>query len=124
VYSVDGGKTYVPNTDIAVTNAHYDFIQADRFRSVQSNYYNSAAFWKLREIALSYEIPTKLLGGGKYIQKATISLVGRNILMLRPKTNIWTDPEFSNTTDNANGTTTLAQSPPTRIYGFNINLTF
>lgn len=124
VYSVDGGKTYIPNTDIVVTNAHYDFIQADRFRSVQSNYYTSAAFWKLREVALSYDIPTKLLGGGKYIQKATIALVGRNILMLRPKTNIWTDPEFSNTTDNANGTTTLAQSPPTRIYGFNINLTF
>jgi TonB-linked SusC/RagA family outer membrane protein len=124
VYSNDGGKTYVENKDIVVTNAHYDFIQADRFRSVQSNYLTSAAFWKLREVALSYDIPNKLLGGGKYIQRATIALVARNALMLRPKTNIWTDPEFSNSTGNDIGTTSLNQSPPTRIYGFNINLTF
>lgn len=124
VYSVDGGKTYVDNKDIAVVNAHYDFLQAGRFRNTQTNYYSSAAFWKLREIALSYEIPKKLLGGGKYIQRATISLVGRNLLMLRPKTNQWTDPEFSNTTGNAVGTTSLGQTPPTRVYGFNINLTF
>jgi len=124
VYSTDGGKTYVDNNDIVVNNAHYAFLQDGRFRNTQTNYYSSAAFWKLREVALTYTVPKKLLGGGKYIQRASISLVGRNLLALRPKTNQWTDPEFANTTGNAIGTTDLGQSPPTRIMGFNVNLTF
>ena len=124
VYSTDGGTTYVENTDIAVNNAHYAFLQDGRFRNTQTNYYSSAAFWKLREVALTYSVPKKLLGGGKFISRATVSLVGRNLLMLRPKTNQWTDPEFANTTGNDIGTTTVGQTPPTRIMGFNVNLTF
>lgn len=124
VYSTDGGTTYVENTDIAVNNAHYAFLQDGRFRNTQTNYYSSAAFWKLREVALTYSVPKKLLGGGKFISRATVSLVGRNLLMLRPKTNQWTDPEFANTTGNAIGFTSVGQTPPTRIMGFNVNLTF
>jgi len=123
-YSKDGGTTYVDNTDIVVKDAHYSFLQASAFRAVQSNYYSSASFWKLREVVLSYNVPTKLLSGGKYIKGASVSLVGRNLLMFRPDTNQWTDPEFANTTGNAVGYTTLGQSPPTRIFGFNVNLTF
>ncbi len=119
----DGSK-YVENTDIVVTNAHYDFLQAGRFRNTQTNYYTSAAFWKLREVVLSYDIPNKWLGNGKVIKKASVALIGRNLLTLRPKTNWWTDPEFSNTTGNAVGTTTIGQTPPTRIFGFNVNVTF
>lgn len=123
VYKDANGK-YVENTNIAVTNAHYDFLQAGRFRNTQTNYYTSAAFWKLREVVLSYDLPQRWLGNGKVVKKASLSLIGRNLLMFRPKTNQWTDPEFANTTGNAVGTTTIGQTPPTRIYGFNVNLTF
>jgi hypothetical protein len=46
--------------------------------------------------------------------------------MLRPKANIYTDPEFNNsaTTSNAVGYTTEDQTPPTRVYGFSVKLTF
>jgi len=124
VYSTDGGATYVPNTNIVVNNAHYDFLQTSTFRTLQSNYYTSAAFWKLREVTLSYDVPSQWLKGSKVIKRATVALVGRNLLMWRPSTNQWTDPEFSNTTDNGLGTTTIGQTPPTRLYGFNVNLTF
>ena len=123
-YSNDGGNTYVNNTDIVIKDAHYSFLQASAFRNVQTNYYSSAAFWKIREVVLSYNVPASLLGDGKYINGVALSLVGRNLLMFRPATNQWTDPEFSNTTGNAVGTTTLVQTPPTRIFGFNVNLTF
>ena len=123
-YSTDGGTTYVDNADIVIKDAHYSFLQASAFRAVQTNYYSSAAFWKIREVVLNYNVPAKLLGGGKYIKGASVSLVGRNLLMFRPKTNQWTDPEFSNTTGNAIGLTSLGQTPPTRIFGFNVNLTF
>ncbi len=124
VYSNDGGQTYVDNTDIVIRDAQYAFFSTAAWRDAQTNYYSSAAFWKLREVVLSYKVPTKLLGVGRFVKDATISLVGRNLLMFRPKTNQWTDPEFSNTTGNAVGLTTLSQSPPTRVYGFNVNLTF
>lgn len=119
----DGNK-YVNNTDIVVTNAHYDFLQAGRFRNTQTNYYTSAAFWKLREVALTYEVPSRVFGNGKVVKRASVSLIGRNLLMLRPSTNWWTDPEFANTTGNAVGVTDINQAPPTRLFGFNINLTF
>ena len=124
VYSTDGGKTYTPNTNIVINNAHYDFLQAATFRSTQTNYYTSADFWKLREVSLSYDVPQKWLSGTKVIKRANVALVGRNLIMIRPKSNYWTDPEFSNTTENGNGTTTIGQLPPTRIYGFSVNLTF
>lgn len=119
----DGSK-YVDNNNIVVTNAHYDFLQAGRFRNTQTNYYTSAAFWKLREVVIGYDIPQRWIGNGKVVKKASVSLIGRNLLMFRPKTNEWSDPEFSNTTGNAVGTTDIGQTPPTRIFGFNVNLTF
>lgn len=119
----DGSK-YVPNTSIVVTNAHYDFLQAGRFRNTTTNYYTSAAFWKIREVVLGYEIPQKWIGNGKVIKRLNVSLIGRNVLMFRPDTNWWTDPEFANTTGNAVGTTDINQTPPTRLFGFNISLTF
>lgn len=122
VYMKDG--KYVPNTDIVVINNQFDFLQASSFRSTQTNYYTSAAFWKLREVVLSYNLPDKLLVNTKMIKKASVSLIGRNLLMLRPATNWWTDPEFSTTTGNAIGSPTISQTPPTRLMGFSVNLTF
>jgi hypothetical protein len=59
-----------------------------------------------------------------FIKKATIGISGRNLLMFRPKSNFWTDPEFSETNHNDVGKTSENQTPPTRIFGANINLTF
>lgn len=122
VYLQDG--KYLENKDIVVINNQYDFLQASSFRGTQTNYYTSAAFWKLREVVLSYDLPKNLVTKTKAIKKATVSLIGRNLLMLRPSTNWWTDPEFSSTTGNAIGSTTISQIPPTRLMGFNVNLTF
>jgi hypothetical protein len=85
----------------------------------------SAAFWKLREVSLSYDLPVKNLFGG-VIKGAQVGIVGRNLIMLRPKTNIWTDPEFNveNGASNAVGYTNEYQTPPTRVYGFSVKLTF
>jgi TonB-linked SusC/RagA family outer membrane protein len=122
IQNADG--TFTPNTNIVVQNAHYSFLQDGSFRNVQTNYYSSAAFFKIREIVLSYSLPSSLIKASKVLTAGSVSLVGRNLLMLRPSTNQWTDPEFANTTGNAVGFTNVSQSPPTRIFGFNVNLTF
>jgi TonB-linked SusC/RagA family outer membrane protein len=117
---------YTPNTTAVVADAGRNFWVLSDYHTTGKAYVTSAAFWKLREVALSYDVPVKQLFGGNAIKSAQVSLVGRNLIMLRPKTNIWTDPEFNNSgvTQNAVGYTTEDQTPPTRLYGFSVKLTF
>jgi len=117
---------YTPNTTALVANTSRPFWVNSDYHTTDRGYTTSAAFWKLREVALSYDVPVKKLFGGNAIQAAQIALLGRNLLMLRPKANVWTDPEFNNSaaTTNAVGYTTEDQTPPTRIYGFSVKLTF
>ena len=75
--------------------------------------------------SLNYRIPVQNIFNGA-IKDAEVGIVGRNLLMLRPVTNVWTDPEFNTRggTSNAVGYTNVYQTPPTRIYGFSVKLTF
>jgi hypothetical protein len=116
---------YEPNTNVVTQNASRLFWVYSDYATVQSPFVTSAAFWKLREVSLTYNVPVQKILGGK-IKDAQIGLVGRNLIMLRPVTNTWTDPEFNRQSgsSNAMGYTTEYQTPPTRIYGFSVKLTF
>lgn len=121
----DGTGKYVVNTDVMVANGGYGFYEATNTnRGVNSNYLSSAAAWKIREMALSYDMPASLLSKTKVIKAANIALTARNMFTFLPKSNQWTDPEFANTTGNAMGVNNSNILPPNRICGFNINLTF
>ncbi|MEI8113363.1 MAG: SusC/RagA family TonB-linked outer membrane protein [Bacteroidia bacterium] len=117
---------YTPNTTALVTNASRPLWVNSDYHNTQRAYVTSAAFWKLREVALTYDVPVQNLFGGKVIKMAQVGLIGRNLLMLRPKSNVWTDPEFNNSSSSSNavGFTTEDQTPPTRLYGFSVKLTF
>jgi TonB-linked SusC/RagA family outer membrane protein len=124
---LQGGK-YVPNTNVVVntatTNGEWRFW-ANTWRSAGAPFVSSSDFWKIREIALTYQFSKSLLQHVKVVQGASLSLSGRNLFMFRPKDNFWTDPEFSTGgTGNAIGTTDYYQTPPTRIYGATLNVTF
>lgn len=119
--------TYIANNNITVRNGGADFwTDGPRNTGVSSNYAISGAFWKLREISLSYDLPKSLLGNLKYVKGATISLQGRNLFLFTPKSNIYTDPEYSaaGSESNAIGVTTLGQTPPSRFFGATASLTF
>lgn len=121
--TVDANKTSTPNTNITTDDGNFNFWPG-LYRSVGANYVTSAAAWKLREVAISYLIPTKFLGNTKFIKSGSIVLSGRNLIMLRPKSNLWTDPEFSEDTGNGAGRTSSNQAPPTRIISATLSLTF
>lgn len=121
VYLQDG--KYVTNTNVTVDDANFNFWPG-LYRSVGANYVTSAAAWKLREVALTYDIPRSIFSATKIIQKATLTLSGRNLIMLRPSTNEWTDPEFSEDTGNGVGRNGTGQAPPTRIYSATLSVTF
>jgi len=116
---------YVENTNIITKNAGRTAWTGSTLNSTNATYLTSAAFWKIREIALTYEVPVKNILGGA-IKGAQIGVVGRNLFMFRPRTNVWTDPEFNTQGGNSNavGYTTEYQTPATRILGFSVKLTF
>ncbi len=64
----------------------------------------SADIWKIRELSLTYDVPASVLSyTNNLLKDLRIGFVGRNLFMFMPKNNIYSDPEFSNTTGNAVG---------------------
>lgn len=118
----DGSK-YVENTGVYTQSGGYGFWSQAVNTSANSNYISSAAFWKLREVSLSYSLPSSFFNN-KAIKGVTFTVSGRNLFTWLPKTNQWTDPEFANTTGNAQGVSGLTNTPPTRIMGLNLTLQF
>lgn len=119
------GTKYVANTGIYMISGGYNFWSQAVNTSANTNYLVSGDFWKIREVSISYNIPARWFGFTKNaIKGATFTVSGRNLFMFLPKTNEWTDPEFSNTTGNAQGVSGLDNTPPTRIFGASLNLQF
>ena len=115
--------TYTANTSITVRDGSREFWD-DHYKKYGENFVTSAAFWKLREARLSYTVPASILqDASKYIKGASISLVGRNLLMFLPKTNQFADPEFATSNGNAVGVSDNSNIPTTRTYGISINVT-
>jgi TonB-linked SusC/RagA family outer membrane protein len=118
----ENGK-WVANTDVVTNTDAWNFF-GNLYNQVGSNYVTSADFWKIREVSIGYDIPTNILRKTKIVKAANIALVGRDLFIFKAKENIWTDPEFSNTSGNGIGITTNTQTPSTRKYGVSLNLTF
>jgi TonB-linked SusC/RagA family outer membrane protein len=119
--------TYIPNTNVTTATGGADFwTDGTRNTGIGENYSNSAAFWKVREISLRYTFPTAWLSSVKFIKAASISAQGRNLFIWVPKTNIYTDPEYSanGATSNAIGFTNVNLTPPARYIGGTLSLTF
>lgn len=119
----DGAVSYADNTSVAVEDGGVGFWD-NHFDTVSENFVTSASFWKIREVSLSYKFPQELLGSTKFIKKASIALVGRNLVTLLPKSNLYTDPEFNVGNGNAIGFNNIGINPPTRFYGATLDLTF
>lgn len=106
---------FSPNTSTVQVQ---DF--ASKYYGIDESNLMSKTYAKLREVTISYSLPRKWLESVK-LEKVTISLVGRNLLYF------YKDDRFKDVDlDQYNmvkGSTDL-QSPTTRRYGFNINVTF
>jgi len=116
----DGAK-YVPNTNINTSSGNVDFW-AGFWNTAEVNYVNSADFWKIREFSFGYKLPKRVLKG--YIKDVSMQITGRNFFTKKAKENMWSDPEFSNTTGNGIGAIDINQLPPTKFFAFSLNLTF
>ena len=123
-----GNGKYIPNTSAVIQNGNgNDGFWTDQTENmgVSSNYITSGAFWKLRQMSLSYTFPAKMLGNNKVIKNMVIQVQGRNLFEWLPKSNIYTDPEYSDAGQASNGIgLTNLQAPPSRYYGGTLSITF
>jgi len=123
----DGTVKYVENT-IAVAG----------FSNTMNQYYNQTynagkggayalidkTFFKIREVSLSYTLPKKVIAS-TFLSKVDISLVGNNLFIWTPDSNLYVDPEmttFGN--DMAADFGDYGATPSTKSIGFNVKLSF
>jgi hypothetical protein len=76
-------------------------------------------YTKLREVTFTYTLPQTVFGNKSFIREASVSLVGRNLLYFFPGK--YKDVDVDQYTQNSGSG---LQTPTTRNYGFNINLSF
>jgi TonB-linked SusC/RagA family outer membrane protein len=119
----DGTGKFVPNTTVNVQEAEYSYY-VDKYRFISENFVTPGWFIKLRDVNLSYNVPSRLINRTRVFTGATIGVYGRNLVTIVDKLNMYTDPEFSFTTGNGQGINDSRNTPPVRQYGFNLNLTF
>ncbi|MEG0891897.1 MAG: SusC/RagA family TonB-linked outer membrane protein [Bacteroidales bacterium] len=124
VKDASGNVSYEENTNITLNSGNKDFW-ASNYRSCVAARVVSAAAWKFRELSISYDLPEKLLNKTNFFQRISVGLVGRNLFMWVPSTNLWGDPENwgGSTNSNAPGLAASRQSGA-RTFGFNVTLSF
>jgi TonB-linked SusC/RagA family outer membrane protein len=102
-------------------NATKTFIQdyISRVHGIPEPNIMSKTFFKLREVVLTYELPTTMVQKSIF-KKATVSLVARNLLYWMP------DSKFNDVDiDQYPGESSInLQTPTTRSYGINLNFIF
>lgn len=121
VYLQDG--KYVPNDKYYTNDGNLNFWTGSAYSQAGTSYIESADYWKIRGISLSYDFKD-VITNVHWLHGLTLSVIGKNLLMFRPSQNVWTDPEFSYTTGNNQGITNYDQLPPTRQYGISLNVRF
>ena len=127
----------IPHT-VKVVNGEYVEnnipVKANQMNYAQGNYsYNQQLrrhfvlprdYFKIREIALSYNLPSKLIQK-TFLKQITVSAIGRNLFLGTPERNNYVDPEASNL-----GNDLLSEfgesggTISTKNYGFGLKVVF
>jgi TonB-linked SusC/RagA family outer membrane protein len=120
-----GNGTYAPNTNVNVQNGNYGFWQTSAYSGTMSSFVTSGAFWKIREADLNFNL-TQFINHTHFIKALSFSLTGRNLFMFLPKSNAYTDPEFSNEygSSSLRGVNDDSELPGTRVFGGDLKVTF
>jgi len=121
------GDTYVENTTpIAGFANNMNLYYNQQFNAGIGGAYAliSKTFFKLRELSISYSLPKSILRK-TFIGGVDIALVGTNLFIWTPDSNLFGDPEattFGNELGAGYGN--YGATPSTRSLGFNLKLSF
>jgi len=97
----------------------YTYFSQHNSNSIATEYIHEASFVKLRELAVSFIMPRRIIEN-TFISNVSIGFVARNLWLHTSKDNVhgWDPSEMSRSWGEN------AQLPGTRSYGFNVKLTF
>ncbi len=125
----NGSGKYLANTNIAANEWHSiyyglgDLGNANAFNNVGEMHYSSGAFWKIRDVSLTYDLPQSVTNRiTNAIKGISLSAWGRNVATFVAADNYFTDPELSNSTGNGQGVNTTGNTPPTRQLGVTLKV--
>lgn len=119
------GGQYVEN-NIPVSSEKMNYAQGNYSYNpeVRRDFVVSRSYFKLRELALTYDFPKTITSALK-MQKLSLSLVGHNLLLITPKHQNYIDPESSNFgNDISSEFGETMGSVSTRNYGINLKVVF
>lgn len=133
IESAEGGRTAflypnstvegtgVTNTTVLTGGADYADFQnyvKDNYGYFDENFVFDATAFKLREVALNYELPKNFISKLN-LTKFNVGVSGRNLLTVLPNENRnYNDPETGG------GIAGYSFTPPTKFYTFSINVSF
>ncbi len=125
VYVTSAGDYEENTTALKLSDGSYqDYF--DTYGSAQGGlaYLVDRSFAKLRNISLSYELPKKLLKP-TYLSGVTLSAYVNNVFTWTASDNYYVDPESSTVGTDLEGMFgELYSNPSSRIYGFNLSITY
>ncbi|MBL3658402.1 SusC/RagA family TonB-linked outer membrane protein [Fulvivirga sediminis] len=123
VVDSEGNVSYEKNTIAVNPQSYWGSFFGDDAAATPEPFVYSASYVKLRQLALSYTLPRKVLQNiVPRINLLRISFIGRNLWTIHSKIpNI--DPESTYTAGNGQGLE-YGSLPYSKSYGFNIQMTF
>jgi hypothetical protein len=111
------GKTNTKRNDVGTLFGAYGYL-----RTPSAAFVYDASYIKLREAALTYSLPAKVMEKLRGFKGIDFSLVGRNLWIIH-KNLPYADPEETTSSGNIQGLQTGAY-PSVRNVGFNVKLKF
>lgn len=125
----EGGGVLLPNTVYEDGTPNTTYAPCTEYGQVfdyehhnpTARYLYDASYVKLREVAVSYNVPSKWLEK-TFIRNASVSFIGRNLAILHKNTPHF-DPETGLSSGNGQGIEN-GSYPTTRSYGFNVMFNF
>jgi hypothetical protein len=112
---------YAENFD-ANGNNPFGYYAGGGAGAVNKAYVYNASYIKLREVALNYSLPTALLSKLKVFKSVDVSVIGRNLFIIKDLP--YADPEENLSSGNANAGYQSGAYPSVRSYGFNVKFVF
>jgi TonB-linked SusC/RagA family outer membrane protein len=116
-YDADGFLTNGEKLNTAA-NTTKTFLQdwISRYYGTDEAVVTDRTFMKLREVTLSYTLPSSILAKG-FVKGATLSLTGRNLAL-------WSEKKDMDVDQFVAGSSAVLQTPTMRRFGVNLNITF
>jgi hypothetical protein len=116
-------QTYEENTT-PIDNNWHEYYSSNTNRPIESTRIIEKTYVKLRELSISYTIPSSLTRKIK-MSSANVSLYGRNLFLWTPAGNSFVDPETSTYGNDLRSLFgEFGGAPSTRTYGVKLNVTF